>query len=500
MISAHTRSLATILLFIFFAYQSYSQCGNTGNKLQDYTILSHQESVSSSIIDEISGMAYNDDTDEIYVVSDDGKLARRKTNGTWQAIEITDWSGNNCHTSRFGDIEGISYMGKTGTNKFSYAIAEERERFITFITLTSTQTSLSYPINSYLKFTDMSFTAPQCGGNDGIEGLAYHAETNKMYFLKERNDQSIYSFTVPSSINGQTISPNHLIDLASIPNMNTYAIHGMDMLANGNLIVLAAEQGISNVDPGLYNRMILEFDTCGDLISKADLEPTIPNSAELEGIAVVENSIYVIGEFGIMYQLDKSPIASVFPDLFLNQQGLLSQSGAIATHSNIGVINQGSDDALPYSIGAYLSTDNVIDYSDSRIGTAAVISGHSIGQQQIFNYSFDVNSFGLSLGSYYVGYIVDEFDTNLESDETNNTTAIQSATINVRINNCQNSLTINSNPIPENNYFSRVSIYSNGMVDGTSEVNFSTGNHVELSQGFEIKRKGKFHAFIGGCQ
>jgi len=453
----------TIFIFLFISEIS-AQCGNAGNNLQNYTILSSQESVSSSIIDEISGLTYNDQTQELYVVSDDGKLARRKPNGTWQDIDVNDWSGNTCNSSKFGDIEGITYMGAVGGNNYRYAIAEERERFITFVNISTTQTSLNFPNNSYLKFAGISVTAPNCGANDGIEGLAYDQNTNTMFFSKERNNQRIYSFTVPSNINGQTITPTQIVDLANISSLSTYAIHGMDVLSNGNIMALVAKSGPNGMDPGLYERMVLEFDTCGNLI------------------------------------LDAPVVASVYPDLFVNQLGSLSYSGNVITSTNVRVTNQGTDDATNYTIGAYLSSDLAINFSDTRLATAQVFNSHQVGQHKFFNFTYDISSLNLSPGTYYLGYIIDEFDDQNESNETNNTALITTTSIVIGSNSCESTMNIDYSSIPNGIYETSISILSQGTVSSTTDVEYSAGQYIELNTGFEVKSNSEFLARIEGCQ
>jgi len=489
----------TLTTFAFlFLTELFAQCGNPGNNLQNYSVLTSQETVSSSIIDEISGLTYNDQTNEFYVVSDDGKLARRKSNGNWQAIDVNDWSGNNCSSSRFGDIEGITYMGSVNNNSHRYAIAEERKRHITFVEISTTQSSLNYPNNSYLKFSGISYTPPSCGANDGIESVAYDQNTNKMYFAKERNNQIIYSFTVPSSIYGQTITPAIVINLANISNLDTYAIHGMDILSNGNIMALVAKSGPSWMDSGLYERMILEFDSCGNLISRVDVEPTINDSAELEGIAFVNNSICLIGEFGVMYHLDTPPTASVFPDLEIQQIGNLTQNGNIITNSNVSIANIGSDHAGNYSVGAYLSTDQNIDFTDLRLGTAKTYSSHVMNNQQFFTYTSDLSTYNLNPGTYYLGYIVDEYDDQNESDETNNIAAVpQQIIINA---NCPTAMNINYTPVPSGIYETSVSIHSQGIVSQSNNVEYSAGQFINLDAGFEVGADSNFLAKIEGCQ
>ena len=304
--------IGTYFALIISTQNSISQCNNGTYSLSDYVNIASSQTISSSVISEVSGLTYNDVSGQFLVVSDDGRAARRRINGGWAAIFYNDWSGNSCDDSAFSDTEAITYMSSNGISH-QYAIADERERVITFVNISDNQNTLSYPVNSYVELSGLS----TCGGNDGIEGLAYDVFSNKMYVAIERNSQSIYSFDVPSNINGQTVSVTEVVNLGNLPGLDTYSTHGIDILPNRNIIALVTKPGSG--DNGLFDRMIIELTPCGALIGQHDLEPTITNSAELEGVVAAQGDIYVTGEYGLLYQLQRQ-VASF--NLSLTNPGL----------------------------------------------------------------------------------------------------------------------------------------------------------------------------------
>jgi len=492
------------LLYTFFALlihiQLFAQCTAPTNDITTYSIFAGQESVSTSIIDEISGITYNDVTGEFLIVSDDGKLARRNpSSGNWSAISINDWSGNNCKTNKFGDIEAITYMGQVNSNTHRYAIAEERERFITFVNISDNQTSLDFPNKSFLKFSGISVSEPSCGANDGIEGIAYDQSNNTMYFSKERNAAEIYKFSVPNTISGQTITPTPLVNLTTL-GMSIYAIHGLDVFDNGNLLILAALQGPSNVDPGLYNRIMLEFDPCGNLLSSMNVEPTINDSAELEGIVVNQNRVCLIGEFGVMYHLEQNPLASTCPDLSINFAGVLNQSGSVVTVSNASTRNIGNQTAGTYTVLACLSSDLNITASDMTLGVVATITNHAVSSNELFSFSFDLSTLSVTSGQYFVGYLVDWTDDVSECDETNNRGVLTSSRVDLsQAPTCEITMDIHDNPVSPGLYETRQTIYSAGLVATSTPVEFSAGDMIELQSGFEATANSNFNAYIAGC-
>lgn len=287
--------LGTIISLFLLPNVNFSQCGNS-SQISDYTDLVSSQAVT--IIPEISGMTFNDMTGELVAVSDEGTWAKRHSSGIWSGFAINNYGSSHCVATQFSDIEAITYMTSYTASLHRYAIADERDRSIAFVDVTNSQTSITHPSVSYLKFSGLS-----CGGNNGIEGIAYDANSNTMYFATEYSDQKIYSFSVPATITGQTVPVQTLVNLRNVAGLSTYSTHGIDVMPNGNVVALVTKPGSG--DNGAFERMVVEFDACGTMLGKVDLEPTIANSAELEGIAVVGNDIYIIGELGRLYQLAK---------------------------------------------------------------------------------------------------------------------------------------------------------------------------------------------------
>ena len=473
-------------------------CNATANDISTYTTLISEETIPTSLIDEVSGLTYNDVTEEFLVVSDDGGLGRRNTSGTWTKIAFNDWSGNSCDVSRFSDTEAITYVGQVSSDTHRYAIAEERERFITFVDIADNQTSLDYPDFSFLRFNGISFTAPECGANNGIEGLAFNANSNTMYFGIQ-DDPVVYKFEIPSNIVGQSITPTPLIDLDAL-NLNIHSLLGMDVFDNGNILVLASLTGIGN--DGLFDRVMLEFDPCGNLISQLPVEAMLNDSSELEGIVVTGNNICLTGEYGVMYHIGPEVFVNpTCPDLTFDFAGTLEQADNMVTISNASVMNTGTAVADNYVVTAYLSANlDLENLSDATIGDVSVVENHNMNTPHYFSFTFDSSTFGLPSGNYFVVYMIDPIDNLAECNEMNNLMILSTDMVGISSNsNCELTKTMNDNPIASGTYTTQVSIYSQGKVDDNTDVTFNAGAFISLEAGFEVALNAEFTAIIEGC-
>ncbi len=287
--------IGTIFSLLITTVHLSAQCNSNPFGLSQYTVISSQQNVT--VTDELSGLTYNDVTDEFVSISDGGRIAERNPQGVWTSFGVSNYGSPHCDDSRFSDIEAITYIRSNG-NSHQYAIADERDRALVFVDITSSQTSLSHP-STYLKFNGLP-----CGSNNGIEGAAFDQASGRMYFSTEQLDQKIYSFIVPTNVNGQTINVTEVVDLQNVNGLNTVSTHALDILPNGNIVAILTKPGAGN-DSGLFPRMLVEITPCGDVIDQFDLETTIPNTAEIEGIAMKGNDIYLIGELGVFYQLSR---------------------------------------------------------------------------------------------------------------------------------------------------------------------------------------------------
>ena len=383
--------------------------------IENYTTLTQTFNVP--IIDEISGLTFNPDWEEFLIVSDDGGWARGGYN-TWSNGTFDDYGNNHCSDSEFSDIEAVTYLyeSEDGTT-YKYAIADERNMSMLFVDIAyNNQTVISHP-DSYLKFSGLP-----CRGNNGIEGMSYDTRSNVMYFATEHSDQIIYYFTVPDVINGQTIPVQTLVDLSQVPGLSTYSTHGLTTIDNhdgggpaaGNVLALVTKPGTG--DNGLFERMIVEFDCEGNLLGQLDLEPTIPNSAELEGIVWVRyhQSIWVIGELGVMYELINNgsnltePISkSLNSKLPSRQDELVPSNGAINASAVTTVYPNPFIDHAKVEIDLVSKERvriDVIDIQGKLVNTVAdqndLNKGHHI---------FDLESDDLESGLYFIRVQIGDF-------------------------------------------------------------------------------------------
>ena len=268
------------------------------NNIDNYVLLSTQ-SLPRDL--EVSGLTYNNFTKEFIAVDDDGVWLRRSPSGIWSEDLDFDVYGPHCDFDRFSDVEGIAYLDADGftdpTSVSKYAIADERDRTIAIVEIANSQTTISHP-PKYVRFEGLD----HCN-NFGIQGIAFDLFEKIIYFATEHSDQIIYSFSFPALEDGaQEIVPEILVDLSTVPDLSTFSTHGLAVFANGNILALVTKPGTG--DNGSFQRMVLEFDTCGDLIGTLDLEPNvILDTDELEGITLDEQFLYLIGENDVFYQL-----------------------------------------------------------------------------------------------------------------------------------------------------------------------------------------------------
>ena len=408
----------------------YISCGICEGSQQTSDIVNINTSFNSQVVSaipEISGLTYNDVTEEFLAISDAGQWARSFTSqsGTlfWSGFGIVDYGGNHCNstsTDRFTDTEAITYMGSTSPSDHRYAIADERDRTIVFVDVNNSDLSISYS-SSYLIFDGID----DCN-NNGIEGLAYDQNENIMYFATEHSDQKIYSFEVPNTINGEKLEVGEyeiLVDLRT-QGLNTFSTHGLDVMPNGNIVALITNDerppNDEDFDNGEFSRKLVEFDPCGTLLGELDLEQfainnfddDLANSAELEGVAVVGGNIYVIGEFGRIYGLNAAGTSLVgSTDTAESKASTLKQNPPTNSSSNlIGMTDIiGSPISVypnPFTEQVKIEVDLVAD-GPMRIDVIDV-SGRLVqrvadqDEARKGNHVFNVEGVNLETGFYFV--------------------------------------------------------------------------------------------------
>lgn len=124
---------------------------------------------------EPSGAYYSDETGWLYVVSDEGVVARMTTSGT----NITTWNVGD-------DLEGVTKAGS-----YLYLAEEKQNAMYEFNASTGTLTGRSWSFSSWM---------PGDGTNDAMEGLTY----GNGYFYTSDSAGKVYVFSV--DLNGSSVS------------------------------------------------------------------------------------------------------------------------------------------------------------------------------------------------------------------------------------------------------------------------------------------------------
>jgi len=109
----------------------------------------------------------------------------------------------------------------------------------------------------------------------------------------------------------------------------------------------------------------------------------------------------------------------VVPSLTTTATTLIEGDTFTADYS---VTNQGTAASASTTVHYFLSTDATITPTDIYLGSFSDVPSLVGGETTVGSQLLTIPS-GLTVGSYYIGAIVDYFDYVIESDETNNTLA-----------------------------------------------------------------------------
>ncbi len=117
-------------------------------------------------------------------------------------------------------------------------------------------------------------------------------------------------------------------------------------------------------------------------------------------------------------KIDKLPPAK--PNLFCKSVGNGSVSDDQLTVSNITIGNNGTATAGGSRIAYYLSINPTITADDILLGTDQ-LGAIPAGGQATTSFSVGLSSLGLEAGNYYVGYLIDDKNEVMETNESDNT-------------------------------------------------------------------------------
>ncbi|MFD1950265.1 SdiA-regulated domain-containing protein [Sphingomonas arantia] len=243
---------------------------------------------------EASGVAYNRDTNTLFIVGDGGTSVTQ-VSLTGQFIDaMTLAQGSSPQGTTFYDSEGITYIGG---GKFVFT--EERTRQVVEFTYAPGTTLTREAARTVDLGTDI--------GNVGLEGLSYDPLTGGYIVVKEKDALGIFQtnidFAAGTATNGSatTVNSTNLFDPARIGTTDLSDVYALSNYAGAvgtadesRLLVLSQESG-----------RIVEVGRDGTVYSSLQLvAPATPSGIDLaamtvEGITVDSaGRIYLVSEEG----------------------------------------------------------------------------------------------------------------------------------------------------------------------------------------------------------
>ncbi|MEG3166482.1 SdiA-regulated domain-containing protein [Sphingomonas sp. PB2P19] len=242
---------------------------------------------------EASGVAYNWDTDTLFIVGDGGRSVT-EVSKTGQLIStMTLSTGSSPQGTAFYDPEGITYIGDG-----QFVMTEERDR---------NAVKFTYEAGGTLERTEAQIAnLGTFVNNTGLEGLTYDPITEGFIFVKEISPEGIFQTTIDFATNlasnGSATTQNSadlfdpanadLSDFADVFALSNRP-SGIGQADQDHLLVLSQEQG-----------RIVEVDRNGNVLSTLQLALDAGNPLSLadqqhEGLTVDSSGlIYVVSENG----------------------------------------------------------------------------------------------------------------------------------------------------------------------------------------------------------
>jgi len=299
------------------------------------------------LCEEASGVAYNWDTDTLFVACDGGKSITQVSKTGVLIDTMTLALGSSPQGTDFYDIEGITYIGGG-----QFVMSEERDRQLVKFTYVA-GTTLSRSAAKTVKigtFVD----------NTGTEGLCYDPQTGGFICLKEVSPIGIFQtgvdFDAGTATNGAASTVNST-DLFNPSLLGMTDVADVFVLANlpsmvgqpqlGNLLVLGQE-----------NARVVNVDRSGTILSTLQIvaDPGSPLDApgqQHEGITMDSaGNIYIVNENG-GGSIEVPELWVYAPSSAANQAPTL-----VTVDNAVTSIVENSSTAAPIKLGDIAVTDD----------------------------------------------------------------------------------------------------------------------------------------------
>lgn len=278
MLSARRRHRArTVISAALAACSTSASAGVQRVNLSDYQLV--QQVALPSIVAEASAVAYNPDTNTLFIAGDGGLAIAQLT--------LAGSFINSMSLSGFVDTESLTYVGG-GT----FVIAEERIQ---------TAYSLTYAAGATRFRALLSYAVldPVFSDNMGVEGLCFDPTTGNFLVIKQIQPERVYTaamnYTTHVAATQDLFDPA-LLSLASLSDIVSPAV--IPSVAAGvgrdDLLILSAD-----------SKRLVNATRTGTVLSSFNLAPF---SNKAEGLAVhPDGTIFVVAETNLMLPNTSSP-------------------------------------------------------------------------------------------------------------------------------------------------------------------------------------------------
>lgn len=304
--------------------------------------------VSNLLCDEASGVAYNWDTDTLFICGDGGRAITQVTKSGQLVDTMTlELNAAKPQGTEFYDPEGITYIGGG-----QFVFSEERERQLVKFT--------------YVGGTTLTRAAAQTvdlgtfDDNTGTEGMSWDPQTNGFIVLKEKTPIGVFQTSIdwnagtatngsPTTVNSTNLFDTTLLGMTDVADV--FALSNLPSMTGqaqaGNLLILGQE-----------NARVVNVDRAGNIVSTLNITSDVGNplsaaDQQPEGITMDRaGNIYVVNENG--------GGSIEFPQLWVYAPSTVPNAAptAVVLNNAVNSLQENTSTASPIKVGDIVVTDD----------------------------------------------------------------------------------------------------------------------------------------------
>ncbi len=332
-------------------------------------------SPQNMLCQEASGVAYNWDTDTLFIVGDGGRSVTQvsKTGVLVDTMNLAP--GSSPQGTDFYDPEGITYIGNG-----EFVFSEERDRQLVRFTYAA-GTTLSRAGAKTVKLGTFV-------NNTGIEGMSYDPLTGGYICMKEIDPMGIFhtliDFDLGTATNGSpaTVNSTNLFDPALMGMTDfadVFALSNLPSMAGqpqqGNLLVLSQE-----------NARVVNTDRNGNILSTLQI---VADAGSPLSVADQQHEGLTMDRDGNLYIVNENGGGGIdFPELWVYAPSSAPNLAptAVTITNPVATVAENSSTATPFKVG-----DIVV--SDDGLGTNTLsLSGPDAAYFEISNLSLYIKA------------------------------------------------------------------------------------------------------------